>query len=303
MKKYQIKPTRQFVIPNDALSQLLFNGKFSVDAGKTVEEKITVSGRKKIYDTAKITNTAKYRITLNEFDRAVFDAVVSELTAGNEYFTPSVVYRNLGGSVTHSVSKHLKKKILESLEKLNFLRITLDLSESAKKTRYDVASVGSDGRAMLVVPEKIIFNGAETTAMKICSSILLDVAAMRKQILHLKMENLKIPILHTERAIVIEHYISRRVAEISGSLSSANRGKNNQKLQPIILFDELFERCGFQNLSRCDKQRIREISAQILDDLVAKTRIFSWKFGFAEKGEIRSINLDLTPPQKCEAVK
>lgn len=285
---------RDFVIPNDALAQNLFDGTISLEPNQTITLKICANGKKKLFDTVTVENVGETAATLTEYDRAVFNAVITEHDAGNEYFTPARLYRDLGGSENHSLPPAMKMQIYASLDKLTNLRLKFDLSGSAK-AKFDVASVPREGWLLDVVraPEKINFNGSAMKPLLFAGSALFDLAQMRRQILRVKAENFELPTKHTVAVIAVTHYILRRVHEVTGSRNSIKVGKKNLPLVPVILLEELYRRCGFQSPTRWFECDVRELAALILDALKAEKTINAWEFGYSERKKITSIILHL----------
>jgi len=288
-------PPRDFVIPNDALAQNLFDGTHTLEPNQSITLKICANSRRKLFDTVTVENTStKNAATLTEFDRAVYDAVISEHCAGNEYFTLAKLYRDLGGSETHSLPPAMEAQIRACLNKLLNLRLKFDLSGSAK-AKFDVSSVPREGWLLDLVrtPEKINFNGTTLRPLHFLGSALFDLAQMRRQILRVKAESFALPVRHTAAVIAALHYVIRRVREVSGSHEYRKIGGKNRRLVPTILFEELFRRCGFQSPSRWFERDIRSLATLILDTLKAEKSILAWEFGYSERKKITSIILQL----------
>lgn len=301
MRKIQVKPVKTFVLLNDSLTQRLFGSRLGVKANQSRQGIKVVDckkGAKRIFSVLNVKNNAPVDIVLNEFDRAVCDAVISELAAGNKYFTPAMIYRDLGGNAKRPIPAAIKKLIVFSLQKLNDLNISLDMSETAKKTSYDVKSLRA-GSPLNVSVEEISLNGAALIALRIDGALLFDIASEKKHIIRLAMESVDLAIKHTPRVIAVQHYIIRRVAQILGSNSSANKGKKNQRLAAKLTFANLERCCGFYNLNRWQRQDVRETVTLILDAFKEKNLLTDWNFEKSATGEIRAVALEL-PHFICE---
>lgn len=288
-------PPRDFVIPNDALAQRLFDGTITLGPNQSITLKICANRRQKKFDTVTVKNTStKNAATLTELDRAVFDAVITEHAVGNEYFTPAQLYRDLGGSATNSLPPAMENQIIASLNKLANLWLKFDLSGSAK-AKFDVSSVPREGRLLAVAwtPEKINFNGTTMKTLRFVGSALSDLAQMRRQILRVKIEKFALPTKCTAATIAAAHYIIRRVHEVAGSHEYRRIGRKNRRLEPTITFEELYQRCGFHSHTRWFEHDIRELAALILDALIAEKSISAWNFGYSERKKITSISLQL----------
>ncbi len=295
---YQAKPVRAFVMTSDALSQKLFGGVFLVKANQQrAGIKILDACRKgrKICSLLDVKNPAPVDFVLTEFDRAVHDAVVSELAAGNKFFTFNMLYRDLGGNTKDPVPAAMKKAITESLAKLKFLILDLDMSDAAENSSYKITQKKLAGGLIDVVFGKTSLNGKPVEAYQIRGALLNTVANSKNQIIRLAVDTLDLKLRLTPRVIAIVHYIIRRVAQITGSHKSASLGKKNLRLSTSITFANLNKCCGFRGLKRWQRQDIREITAQILNAFVEKKLLQSWQFSVSPTGEFRAIKLELAP--------
>ena len=302
MRKIQVKPVTTFVMVNDSLTQKLFNGRLGVKS-KEWRRGIKVvdcrKGEKRICSKLDIRNDASFDIALNEFDRAVFDAVISELAAGNGIFTEAMIYRILGGNAKRPIPAAMKELIICSLLKISSLYLSLDMSETAKKTSYDLGKGTRAGTPLRIEIGDTSINGAPVKALRIEGALLFDVANAKSHIIRLAMERIDLSIKLTPRVIAVKHYIIRRVAQILGSNDSANKGRKNKRLAAKITFANLEKCCGFYNLNRWQRQDVRKTVALILDAFKEKNLVTDWHFEKSATGEIRAVKLEL-PSSICE---
>lgn len=302
MRNIQVKPVTTFVMVNDSLTQKLFNGRLGVKS-KEWRRGIKVvdcrKSEKRICSKLDIRNDASFDIALNEFDRAVFDAVISELAAGNGIFTEAMIYRNLGGSATNSLPAAMKKLINYSLVRITSLYLSLDMRETAKKTSYDLGKGTRSGSPLRISMGDTSINGAPVKALRIDDALLFDVANAKSHIIRLAMERIDLSVKLTPRVIAVKHYIIRRVAQILGSNDSANKGRKNKRLAAKITFANLEKCCGFYNLNRWQRQDVRKTVTLILDAFKEKNLVTDWQFEKSATGGIRAVKLDL-PSSICE---
>ena len=115
----KVIPSKKFKITVDALSHQTF--KVTLKGNEIKDGKVVESKRKGVISEFRIFNLTSKDITLSEFDHAVLDASIAEQLEGNEYTTPEIIYRHLGGG--YNLSKDMKAVIMESLENLANIRI------------------------------------------------------------------------------------------------------------------------------------------------------------------------------------
>ncbi len=215
---------------------------------------------------------------LDEFDRAVMAACVSEIAAGNSFSTINVIYRNLTGKIGRGDAEPTKNQIemiKRSLIKMNALTITLDYSNcmevlnGAKFTTRDLT--GS------ILPCQIMqgeINGKSTTILKFLDKIpLYLVAQAKKQILTYDGRLLDIPNQsNTPMNIMVKNHTIRRVMEII----------SHKELAPTIKFISAFKNCRILGKDNKIKQRARETMIELFEHLKENRIITS--FSVAKDG-------------------
>ena len=133
-KNVQVKSTATFKIPIDNLSNITWPN--FLKAHEKKEGTIIESRSKGITSKYTLVNDTDNDITLTEFDCAVLNAAISIKNAGNEFTTPEIIYRTLGGG--HVLTDEMHKNIMNSLERLSAVRITVDMPDAKKKLGYGI---------------------------------------------------------------------------------------------------------------------------------------------------------------------
>lgn len=288
-KTIQLYSANKFKISIDYLSRETFDTTLEANESKT--GKIVESRRKNITSDYVIANVTANDVNLTEFDRAVLNAVIAEQAAGNEFTTPRRLFHLLGGG--HVLTNDMRKAILDSIERLASVRITVEMEKARNELGYG-ADIGKSTLKGYLLPTeslKTTINGQPVDSIHILSKgMIFGIADMKDQIITCDQNLLESPIRKSERGIALNHYLLRRTLEIKGS--HEQRKSKVTPLRNIITFDDLFKKCGFENASRRQKQQVKETVEKILDFFVEKNLIQSFKFETREKGKIHSIVIE-----------
>ena len=280
-------PAKNLKVVVDNLNKKVFDKK--IPAKKTLKDTLTESRKKKVSSTFTITNHSENDAELTEFDRAVLSVCIAEQAKGNQYTTANIIFHQLGGG--RNLTDKMRNEILNSLEKLSKIRVEIDMGESAEKKMYSLkdTKASKDGevvfRGYLLPTESITatVNGQTTDAIKFLSKgIIYGIANLKNQIETCPLNLLNAPIRATPRNIAVNHYLLRRTLEIKGS--------KNGKLRSVILFQDLYEKCGISSDNKRAKQQMRETATAILNFFVEQGVIKSFRFE-KKDGEFYSIIL------------
>ena len=229
-------------------------------------------------------------LNLNQFDKAILQSAISEMLAGNEYTTPAILYKNLGGSCSNSLPDEMKNLILLSLEKLSHLRAVIDFSRINAKRKYIEVNKFNG----FLLPSEFItatISGQKSESIHFLGdSVLLKVAEEEKQFLTIDADLLQVPRLrNTELVIKLKTYLLERVATIKGSHGKYKKhlaGKTSEgkyffkSVKPLsnkILFDSLFVQCGLSDATKWKSQDIRKAIEKTLNHFKDKNFITEWK--------------------------
>ena len=277
-KKIQISPATNFIVLTDKLKKNIFD----VSQKDYENREIIESHKPLVLSTLNIyySTEFKYKTYLTGYDEIIFDACISEQYQGNEFTTPAIIHRAIGGSKT-KITVTEQEKILNSIRKLATTFIDFDISAVCEKFNYN------EGKQFIysgyLLPAEFIsatINGRfdSTVIHFLQNSPLLDVAKIKQQLiacdnslLYSAKSNVQ------ENVLAIKGYLLRRILSIKGSHSN-KRGKRVKKLQPIILIDSLFEKCELLYADRNRKSEYRNIIEKIMDFFKTQGLISSWHF-------------------------
>ena len=284
----KVIPSKKFKITVDALSHQTF--KVTLKGNEIKDGKVVESKRKGVISEFRIFNLTSKDITLSEFDHAVLDASIAEQLEGNEYTTPEIIYRHLGGG--YNLSKDMKAVIMESLENLANIRIHINMDDAQKKLGYGKDREKSFFTGYLLPTEtlEVKVNGQTTTAIHFLRrGIIFSVSDMKNQILTCDKKLLEAPIRHTERGIALNHYLLRRISEIIGSQTSNSQ---TTPLKNIITFEDMFQSCNLENLNRKQQANVKNLVTSILEFFVEQNLISGFKFDTRERNKVHGIIIE-----------
>ena len=209
---------------------------------------------------------------LNQFDRAVLAACISEWAANNRYTTPSIIYRHLTGKIGSDAEPkpELRAAILKSIDKMMCTQIKVDMSDTCQKLGYN------DGKPFkmtsTILPctyaEGIMINGHATTVIKLLDEpLLLTVTSMKKQMLNYYEPLLNVPKQkNSVDVIAVKNYTLQRIQEII-----------KHKMTPIITFADVFEKCRLDNLHSEQKRRVRKTIIELAEHLKNQGEILAFE--------------------------
>ena len=302
-EKIQVYPSKKFVIISDKLTNNIFNANRKNSAEIDLVED----------DFADIVTPVSLNLSdavpknnLNAFDHLIFDACVSEQEKGNEFTTPAIISRAIGGK-EKDITPAAMQRIFDSVKKLATTWISFDCSAICQKRGYNDGR-GYEYNGYLLPVEFVIatVNGQiDTVAFHFLrKSPLLDVAKMKGQLITCDDSNLlKLPNLNnTERVLAIKGYLFRRILQIIGSHQNrkghriGSEGKKpvykfNRKLAKFIRLDTLFQQCEIDTTSIRQQQQTRETIGKVMEHFKANNLISEWHFEKKER-KFYSISFD-----------
>ncbi|MBQ3064805.1 MAG: hypothetical protein IJC98_01060 [Clostridia bacterium] len=203
--------------------------------------------------------------SVTAYDKIVHDAVCSLYAAGNETFTPEMVYRAMNGMIqSEFVSPKSIKMIVDSLEKMRVTDIVIDYTEQLRMTNpgesVDLARVSG---AMLMMQKVTVSTGGVTKwAYRIVASpIIYEYSKMIKQIIPIPLTllNTKETTRSTDTVIIIRQYILQRVELM--------KNKKNHMNSRVISYDSIYELLDAPD-DRKLRATIRSQTERLLDNYV-----------------------------------
>ena len=302
----QVYPSKKRVVPNCKLAKVINNltdpqfDKMMDGNKRGVVEMKNHKKHGKIVTYYKLVNNDNPDDTdpLTEFDRAVLSVCISEWEVGNRHTTPAIILRGLTGKKgiggNGKIYPDQRTAILHSINKMMGLIIEVDLSDTNQKLNYN------DGKSQKIIeailPCKHItttINGQviDDTIYFLDESPLMKVSRDRKQLLTFDVELLDVPNQqNTPMNITVKNYVMNRIQEIK-----------LHKLQPIITFADVFQKCRIDNAHSEIKRRAREAmiefmnhmknKSEIIDFEVTKQRNSFYSIKFTYSPKVRKINI------------
>ncbi len=281
MMNVQIFPSRKRVEPNDKLTEKVFSL-----LAETYYDMVTNGSR---YNLVEVVNHKKYgeiltpfwlelingytdKTPLDQFDRAVLAACISEWAKGNKHTTPSVIYRHMTGKIGSDAEPKaaLRVAILKSIDRLMCTQIKIDMTDVCEKLGYNEGKPLKITSAILPCAyiEGLIINGQSTTVIKLLmESPLLIITNAKKQILEYNETLLNVPKQRNSVDVIgVKNYVMQRVQEII-----------QHQMTPTIKFDDVFRKCRLMDLHNEQKRRVRKVIIELLEYLKSEEEIISFK--------------------------
>lgn len=211
------------------------------------------------------------------YDVVVQDAIISLYVAGNECFTPEAVYRTMTGATgnyyTQNISKDTVDKVVESIEKMRRIRLTIDFSQEVEERNINIESCKMDDmllslkRVQMKTSGKL--GGATIIAYRFNSApILYDyIHKVSNQIATVPIQRLqtKKKVRNTDEVIKIREYLIKRIELL--------KNKNNSISNPHITYDRIFKECQIKISSNMQRTRYRDQIFKILNVFIEQSYI------------------------------
>lgn len=296
MENIQIFPTRKRVVLNDKATKVLFNltpeqfAKMINGGSRRIVEKKNYKKKGAVKSGYRLETADNYIniAPLDEYDRDIFDVVISEYDNGNRVLSLAMIQRALSGKVGdpnkyHSAyqkdpdnnnikfDKYSTADIRKSLIKMMCTIYDADILKAYEELDYDGADKVTKAP---ILPGKICqvtLNGVPTEVFILTDeSPLYKLAKIKGQILTYDVTPLDIPNQNNTKLVtMLKNCSFRRVNEIK---------QHSKQLKPILTLDDIFKKCRINDASKLVKQRAREYLDKFFAHLQAKGEIkfFEW---------------------------
>ncbi|MGM9631138.1 hypothetical protein [Butyricicoccus sp.] len=264
------------------------------------------------------------RQPFTEYDRNVYNAVVSLYVAGNRVITSDMVWRTMTGKTEQEQpSPALKAAVTKSIDKMRFMRAQIDCSDEFKMRRIEldgkpVNGAGFDDNLLhlsvtWVRAGKNTIRAYEFPKESRFAPILYQYSAAVKQVINVPIALLDVkkldkhgkPTTHslsyTEQRVIIKGYLLRRIEGMKGKNALKSRniafmdyskdGQTHEGLYTVAGYPELSQPMpeGVTNAEKTkrknDARYIREDAAAILGYWTASGYIN----GFSEYRDGRAV--------------
>jgi len=228
-------------------------------------------------------------LPLTQFDRLILSACISELAAGNNRITPSILYRDILGKSSGKMQTPTEKQvvaILNSVGKLAYTKIRIDIDKTCEHFGYKGAA-GLSQKFQPILPCKLYsdkFRGQDVIVIELTaeSPLMTSCTARVKkrgkhkgsaQIIRLDRALLNTGRHNSADLAIIKFYVACRVIE-----------SINHKMNHSITFADVFTKCN-PNLSRPKIIRIHDTLAALLDNFKAAEIISEYEFVCKDSGK------------------
>ena len=178
-----------------------------------------------------------------------------------------------GDYYTQNISDDAIDKIVESIEKMRRIRLTIDFSQEAAERNVNISSCKMDD--MLLSLKRVRMKtsgklgGTKITAYKFNSApILYDyIQKVSKQIATVPIQRLqtKKAVRNTDSVIKIREYLIKRIELL--------KNKHNNICNPHITYDRIFKECQIDASDNKQSIRYKEQIGKILDVFVQQNYI------------------------------
>ena len=188
---------------------------------------------------------------------AVFKAVCSAVSAGNNIITISQINQLLSGKDNPRVQQQ-GPQIKEAMKKLTRTRIRLDVSKEAKEYDFNADELILEDAMVSAMGYKGEYNKKKIDGYIIKDPpLLLKYAQQKKQLYLVPVEMLDTPVSKNSDAIVLQNYLLDRIQAMKNQ-------KNKKKLGNCINYDSAAEYVyGYKCDSITPKQRTRVVKSTI----------------------------------------
>lgn len=280
----QLNPTNELTILLDKVFKNVFN--------PTKDKKIRHVFEDKQKKIKTVVTFEALKDNLNQLDKFVFCAAISEQRAGNNIFSIRRLWRKMGGS--HTLTAEMRKAIADSIERLACTRVEINMTDINNKNHYtDKKEVIFKNYLLPCKAIEVGINGqiVEGAYQILDNSPLFEVAELKGQFAEQSFELLDVLKLHnSELVLKLKFFLLERITAIIGSHKKRNphivgkkKGggfiyKGATKLQKIITFEDIFEQCELTDATKRQKQQARETITKILNHFVSKNLISEWHF-------------------------
>lgn len=226
---------------------------------------------------------------LNNFDKAILEACATHQYSGKSYITINTIFKYLGGN--EKLSKIMYQKIIDSIDKMRFIDIRLDLTDAYKNLKRLQKPNGKPKQENYANLDKIIvtnyllpakiatvsISGQRVDAVKFLDiSPIFKYAVDKGETARLEQRLLSAPkINNTETNIQLKNYILTRIQSIKRS----KRG-GGKILVSTLLLSSIYENCGIPLTEKPDrktKKRIRDATLKYFQYLEFSGEIAEFK--------------------------
>ena len=256
---------KQYIIPKDKVSNMLFSGKLSQDLSPLKLRMERLGSKKELTAIVSINFEDLEGVEINKEitpnDWHVHNSIVSlYIDGGNEYITPLMIYRTMTGNPNAELTPNRKESILESVARCSGIKIRIDSTEEAKAWGMD--RLIYEGNLLYI--EKVIgeYNGRVDEWFHIIRRpILYDYANAKNQVARMDIKLLNTPINKNDETLTLQGYLQNRILSMKGPNVSRN-----------IKYETIYKKL---NINAATPGALRKKQTKIRD--ATKTILEFWK--------------------------
>lgn len=334
ISKITSSTARNYLAANDTLSNHLNSQTKCLQINEEIRIPDSRQAAKTVFIPASLESEFELSRPINEYDRAVSNAVYSLMDAGNKAVTAAMIYRTMTGKTDGEAAPPAAlKRIDESMEKMAVIRVTADLTDAAaaRKVQINGQPIGKGQplkiKNYLLPTESVTvkIKGKTTIAYKILSTPPLYAwAKMTRQITTMPAEVMDVKKVRggriscqsesaSETRTAVKSYLLRQLAAIyeratlTDDIRQKNRprtrGKTDKKDGPYtgsIRYDSVMRAAGvdWDGLTRPMKVKYRTFIKDCLTNWQNDPALSFNGFMFEEyKEKTKIIGLRITYPQ------
>ena len=242
----------------------------------------TLKNRKTVNNVTRITiadDILGKSAPMGEFQRAVLEAVFSEIMAGNMVWTSSMLYRTMTGKKSkESVGQEQQRMVDEAMSQLMYTPLHIDLNDYATDGQAIEGDPILDG---VVLPaERLTLSVSGNTAASyriLALPIILRFCMATQSLTMTPIELLSVDNLsYTQRTLSILNAMQRQIGPLLYPFDGAYRQPRPLLITYESLYDVALEGSDAEATFTV-KQRIRDAIHTILDSWVAHGYLSKWE--------------------------
>lgn len=284
-EKIQLSPLTELVVLIDKLTNTIFENELEIPASITENRQLNIEIPIEINF---LKDSDGNDIPLNQTDKLILTAAISEMAAGNKVLTFSRLFHTMGGNRI-AQAPEIKSAIEKSLEILRRTEIKADISVLVAKYKQYAEKINlpPNFKGNLIISGALL--PCETITAEINGQIvegavkildtppLLRIAKLKKQIVRCNPKLLAAPVSATEQNLKLKNYLLERILKIKGS-NNPNRNKRVRKLNKTILLESVYRKCELDDSGSNRRAEYRKTISKILDHFKQLGEITDYEF-------------------------
>ena len=242
-------------------------------------------------EITKVSQNVSINYRFSYFDKCVFDSICSLLAVGNNAISLAMIARNMmGKKSTYHPSENMLNEIDETINKLEKIKVRIDLSEEVShfsqiKNKFKSGKAILQSRFLEFRKLDTVLNGTETSVITFTAvPILLQYAKLRNQISSIKSELLDTPTQKNKTLLTVQTFLIQKI----------NMLKLNPLLPQCIMYESIYELFNDEYANKNTKFlyiKIRESIISILDYWIEKG--FIENYNIESKGRVRFYKINI----------